>query len=78
MTFDDFLQAAQYSLPQREKEALLTEELGALTEYHRRRCDGYARLLGVLHAGYNGVESLSDVPYLPVGLFKSHMLQSVP
>jgi hypothetical protein len=77
MTFDDFLQAAQYSLPQREKEALLTEELGALTEYHRRRCDGYARLLGVLHAGYNGVESLSDVPYLPVGLFKSHMLQSV-
>jgi hypothetical protein len=78
MTFDDSLQAAQYSLPQREKEALLTEELGALTEYHRRRCDGYARLLGVLHAGYNGAESLSDVPYLPVGLFKSHMLQSIP
>ena len=78
MTFDDSLQAAQYSLPQREKEALLTEELGALTEYHRRRCDGYARLLGVLHAGYNGAKSLSDVPYLPVGLFKSHMLQSIP
>jgi hypothetical protein len=78
MTFDDFLQAPQYSLPQREKEGLLAEELGALTEYHRRRCDGYARLLGVLHAGYHGVKFLSDVPYLPVGLFKSHMLQSVP
>jgi hypothetical protein len=78
MIFDDLLQAPQYSLPQREKEALLAEELGALTEYHRRRCDGYARLLGVLHAGYNGAKSLSDIPYLPVGLFKSHMLQSVP
>jgi hypothetical protein len=78
MIFDDLLQARQYSLPQREKEALLAEELGALTEYHRRRCDGYARLLGMLHAGYNGAKSLSDIPYLPVGLFKSHMLQSVP
>lgn len=78
MTFDELLQAPQYSLPQREKEGLLAEELGALTEYHSRRCDGYARLLRVLHAGYNGVKSLSDVPYLPVGLFKSHMLQSVP
>lgn len=78
MTFDEMLQAPQYSLRQREKEAILAEELGALTEYHRCRCDGYARLLRVLCAGYDGAKSLSDVPYLPVGLFKSHMLKSVP
>lgn len=78
MSFDSLLQLPQYSLPQKEKEAILGKELEALTEYHRRRCEDYARLLRVLHSGYNGVSSLSDVPYLPVGLFKSHMLQSVP
>jgi Acyl-protein synthetase, LuxE len=77
MTFDELLQAPQYSLPQKEKEALLAEQLGQLIEYHSRRCDGYARLLQVLYPDYNGVKSLSDVPYLPVGLFKSHMLQSI-
>lgn len=78
MTFDELLQAPQYSLPQSEKETLLAEELGALTEYHRRRCDEYARLLQVLYPEYRGVKPLSNVPYVPVGLFKSHMLQSVP
>jgi phenylacetate-coenzyme A ligase PaaK-like adenylate-forming protein len=78
MTFDSLLQLPQYSLPQKEKEAILGEQLELLTEYHRSRCEDYARLLRVLHSGYNGVHSLSDVPYLPVGLFKSHMLQSVP
>jgi phenylacetate-coenzyme A ligase PaaK-like adenylate-forming protein len=78
MSFDSLLQLPQYSLPQKEKEAILGKELEALTEYHRTRSEAYARLLRVLHPHYRGVRSLSNVPYLPVGLFKSHMLQSVP
>jgi hypothetical protein len=78
MTFDELLQAPQYSIPQREKEVLLAEQLGILTDYHRGRCKEYARLLRVLYPDYHGIGSLADVPYLPVGLFKSHLLQSVP
>jgi hypothetical protein len=78
MNFDDLLQLPQYSLAQEEKEEILGRQLEALTEYHRTRCAAYERLLRVLHSGYKGVGALADVPYLPVGLFKSHMLQSVP
>jgi hypothetical protein len=78
MTFESLLQLPQYSLRQQEKEAILETQLEELTEYHRTRCKEYGRLVKVMQPYYKEVESLADVPYLPVGLFKSHMLQSVP
>lgn len=78
MTFDELLRAPQYSLPQAEKEQVLTEQLAALTEHHRSRCAEYDRLVRILAPGYRRAARLSEVPYLPVSLFKSHALRSVP
>jgi hypothetical protein len=78
MTVADLLQVSQYSLPQPEKEEALVEQLAALTEHHRRNCPEYDRLLRVLYPNRGPIGRLSDVPYLPVGLFKSHPLRSVP
>jgi hypothetical protein len=78
MTLDALLQAPQYSIPQAQKERLLAEQMDALTEHHRRNCPTYARLVDVLYPGYRPGGPLNAAPFLPVGLFKSHVLKSVP
>ncbi len=78
MTFDELMRAPQYSLAQAEKESVLTEQISALTDHHRGSCPEYERLVRILRPGYQGAERLADIPYLPVGLFKSHALRSIP
>ena len=78
MTLADLLDKPQYSLPQADKEAALLSELNALTARHRAGCPGYARILEVMHPGFRTARSLEELPYLPVGLFKSQVLRSVP
>jgi len=74
---DALIAAPQYSLSQAEKEAHLLTEMRALTDHHRRNSTTYRRALASM-AEDARIEVLSDVPYLPVGLFKSHLLSSVP
>jgi hypothetical protein len=73
---DDLLRRPQYSLEQPEKEALLVAELMRLTEHHRRNSTQYDRLLRAVPPGE--ITRLNQVPFLPVGLFKSHRLISIP
>lgn len=77
MSLDELFARPQYSLPQIEKERLLTAELAALTERHRRACTGYARILDTFPPSAD-MRGPADVPYLPVSLFKTHHLASVP
>lgn len=76
MNFEDWLARPQYSLSQEQKEALLLPELVALTEHHRAHSREYARMLSVLPE--RPVTTLADLPFVPVNLFKSHRLSSVP
>jgi hypothetical protein len=71
-------EAPAYSLPQPAKERLMGQELNALTDHHRQRCSEYARVLRALFPSYAGATSMVDIPYIPIGLFKSHRLVSVP
>jgi hypothetical protein len=77
MNFDDLLRLPQYSLPQTEKDALLGPEFNRLTRYHRERCAAYDRLLSVVYPGFDGSGTPAEVPFLPVGLFKTHRLSSI-
>jgi phenylacetate-coenzyme A ligase PaaK-like adenylate-forming protein len=78
VTFDELIALPPYSLSAAEKNAALLDNLNDLTRHHRRNCPEYDRLLRVLHPSYGEARSLADVPFLPVGLFKSHRLLSVP
>jgi phenylacetate-coenzyme A ligase PaaK-like adenylate-forming protein len=78
VALDDLLSVAQYSLPQEEKQAILTNRLRELTLLHFERSDPYRRILSALSHEPDGIGSLVDVPMLPVGLFKSHTLRSIP
>jgi hypothetical protein len=66
-----------FTLAQGAKEAVLLPELVALTERHRRACLPYRRILDAIGAvGPYG--RVADLPWLPVRLFKTHELRSVP
>ncbi|MGW6443566.1 LuxE/PaaK family acyltransferase [Lentzea sp. NPDC055074] len=62
-----------------EREAALLTELTELTEHHRAHSVQYDRILSSL-----GIESgrqfdsLAELPWLPVRMFKTHELKSVP
>ncbi|MGE5475858.1 MAG: acyl-protein synthetase [Bacteroidales bacterium] len=73
----DILAAAPYALPQPAKDAALLAGLAELTAHHRAHCPPYARILDALGAPeqFGRVE---DIPVLPVSLFKTHELASVP
>jgi hypothetical protein len=78
MTFDDLIQQPQYSIPQAQKETVLLTELTRLTQRHRERSPEYARLVRAMFPGSADPRNLVELPYLPVALFKEHLLSSVP
>lgn len=73
------LAVPQYTRPAADKAPLLLAGLNALTSYHRRHSTPYDRLVRALfpHAR-DAATSLAEVPFVPVGVFKSHQLQSIP
>ncbi|HEY1206005.1 MAG: acyl-protein synthetase [Bryobacteraceae bacterium] len=78
MTLHELMEAPQYSLSQSRKEEALVARLNELTQRHCAACPEYARLVAVFHQGRASAASLDETPYLPVGLFKTHELRSVP
>ncbi|MBK9037246.1 MAG: acyl-protein synthetase [Myxococcales bacterium] len=72
------LDAPPFGLAQADKAARLVPVLDALTRHHRASCPAYRRLTDVLGRGDRPATTLAEVPWLPVGLWKSHRLVSVP
>ncbi|RME25829.1 MAG: acyl-protein synthetase [Deltaproteobacteria bacterium] len=68
----------QFRLSAADKAAAMRAGLNRLVRHHRRHCPAYARLLDVFHPGFDHAERLADLPFLPVGLFRTHTLCSVP
>ena len=78
MNFADLLAAPPYSLTQSQKEAALTPQFNELTRHHRRRCEPYDRLLSVVYPEAAEPGSLAGIPFIPISLFKTHRLASIP
>ena len=76
MTLNELFDEPQFTLNQQRKESLLLSELVALTERHRAGCTEYAKVVAA--SGPGPYASLADLPYLPVSLFKTHTLRSIP
>lgn len=68
-----------FSLPQPEKERRLLPELVELTARHRAACPPYDRILRALGEPPDArYESVAELPWLPVRMFKTHTLKSIP
>jgi hypothetical protein len=67
-----------FTLPQPEREARLLPALVELTEHHRAACAPYGRILAATQDPDAVPATIADLPWLPVGLFKSQVLKSIP
>jgi hypothetical protein len=68
-----------FTLTQPEREARLLPELVELTAHHRAQSPPYARLLAALgHGPGTRYRHVAQLPWLPVRLFKEHVLSSIP
>lgn len=77
MTFEKISEIEPYSLNAEDKEKLLTERLVELTELHKEKCLEYGRILEAVGYEKNRVGSYTDLPFLPVRMFKELALKSV-
>lgn len=72
------LQLEPYSLSAEEKEVLILKYLKQLTLHHYEHCLAYQRIQNVMGVENSEYSSLQELPFLPVRLFKTNRLFSVP
>lgn len=75
MNLEELFEIDPYSLRHDDKEAVMLEGMTSLTRYHREHCVEYARIIDKVSS--NEWKTTSDIPYIPVRLFKEYELLSV-
>lgn len=78
MQLEDLFTVSPYSYTKEEKEKVLTEILLNLTLKHYENCPEYQKILDVLKFDKDSIDKISDLPFIPVKLFKEYDLISVP
>lgn len=73
----DWTQWPVYGLPAKEKQLVLFNALHRLTLHHQAHCASYAALLKAHSVRLDKATQISDLPFLPVRLFKEETLMSV-
>jgi len=76
MNLQDWL--PPYEMEAAEKTARLVAELNVLNRHHWDRCRPYQNVVKSLFGGIHEIDSLARMPWLPVSLFKTVELSSVP
>ena len=75
---DDFYALGTYELDASEKDQLLRNELIELTQRHIEYCVPYANIMRGMRYNPSKIKHASDIPFLPVRLFKEMDLLSIP
>ena len=74
MNLNELFEIEPYSLNHDEKEKVLLEGLKNLTEHHVRNCPEYSKIVSLKDA--NSIDNTSDIPFIPVRMFKEYELLS--
>ena len=74
---EEFFEHNPYDLDKTSKNALLTKELVELTEFHKKHCAEYASFLKTVGYDSMAVNSIEDIPFYPVRMFKEYDLLSI-
>jgi phenylacetate-coenzyme A ligase PaaK-like adenylate-forming protein len=75
--FSKWLDYDPYGFDASQKSSLLVDALSQLTEWHASQCQKYHNILNAINANRAPINKLSDVPFIPVRLFKEFELISV-
>ncbi len=76
MILENLYEMPPYGLKHDEKEKIMFEGLKELTEHHKEKCAEYRKILEVQGADPEKWKSTSDIPFIPVRLFKQYELLS--
>jgi len=76
MNYEDILKLNVFETPQAAKEAVFLSYLNELTNHHKKNSNAYHSILTAFGLK-SEFQSMSDVPFLPVSLFKELDLKSV-
>ena len=74
MDLNELYEIDPYSLRHAEKEKVLFESLSILSRYHQDNCPEYKRIVQLQNK--NEWKTTSDIPFIPVRLFKEYELLS--
>lgn len=74
MNLEELFEIDPYSLRHDEKESVMLEGMSGLTRYHHEHCAEYAKITDML--GSDEWNTTSDIPFIPVRLFKEYELLS--
>jgi hypothetical protein len=74
---EELLSLAPYSLDRQTKQELLVQLFRELSGHHYIKCLEYRRIIDALGVELSNVQNLTEVPFLPVGLFKEYDLLTV-
>ncbi len=74
---NDILNIAPYSLDKTEKSKIMNDVLHDLTLHHINHCPAYKKMLLAQGITENNIPYFSELPFLPVRLFKEYDLRSV-
>lgn len=77
MNFEDLLETKPYGLKQGDKTKILNERLSCLTRHHMENCIPYRRMMDAVGFRVEHAADYTDIPFLPVRLFKELDLKSV-
>lgn len=74
---DELLNSTPYGTSQPYKEIHLLKGLNDLTSFHADQCREYKAIINGIWDGKPYADSIANIPYLPVSLFKHQSLRSV-
>jgi phenylacetate-coenzyme A ligase PaaK-like adenylate-forming protein len=77
MELSDVLSKAQFSIPKEEKSSMMLDLLSTLHCRHFEACEVYRRITDTVFEGRSVFGDVSDMPFLPVSIFKNHIVKSI-
>lgn len=77
LDYDEILTIEPYSLNKKDKTPLLLNKMQGLTRHHYDNCLEYRRILDAFRQYPDNINTILDIPFLPVRLFKEFHLKSV-
>jgi len=73
----NWLDYAPYGFDQVSKELMLLDAQSKLTQWHLMQCGSYRKILGIQGVQSGKFQTIEDIPYIPVRLFKEFDLLSI-
>jgi hypothetical protein len=73
----DLLDREQFSIARAEKQAVMTDLLSSLHQWHMDRSEDYRKITERVFGGRDHFYGIEDIPFLPVSVFKNHAMKSM-